>query len=83
VVGTASALDENSPKTVTAICPPGKKAMSGGYVLETSSGSIAELSVWENYPSSDTTRTVTAVEDNDAVIGSWSIQAYIICATSS
>ena len=57
--------------------------MSGGYVVQTSSGSVAEISISQNYPSSDTTWSVTANEDNDTAIGNWSVQAYVICVTSS
>jgi hypothetical protein len=83
VAGTASAENETSPKSATASCPAGKKAVSGGYVLQTTSGSLAELSVSQNYPSSDTTWSVTAAEDNDSGVGAWSIQAYVICVTST
>ena len=83
VAGTATASDENSPKTATATCPSGKKAVSGGYVLQTTSGSIAEISVSQNYPSSDTTWSVSALEDDDGKVGAWSIQAYVICVTST
>jgi hypothetical protein len=83
VTGTASALDETSPKTATATCPAGKKAMSGGYVVQTTSGSVAEIAISQDYPSSDTTWSVTAAEDNDSSVGDWSVQAYVICVTST
>jgi hypothetical protein len=64
------------PKESTATCTGGRKVIGGGYVVEGTG--LGEVNVYENRPTSDTTWSVKATEDNDNP--SYAIQAYAICA---
>ena len=74
-----SATDSSSSKSVTATCPSGKKAISGGASVV--NASVADdIAIRTDQPSGDTTGwTATAVEIN-AVAGSWAVRAFAICA---
>jgi hypothetical protein len=80
VTGTASVSDATTPKTATAGCTGGRRALGGGYFVAGSDR--ANIAVVENYPLSDTVWTVTA-DESDGVGTSWSVQAYVICATAT
>jgi hypothetical protein len=66
----------------TASCTPGKKALGGGYNIDVVSGNQGDISAIESYPFDDDTWTVTGAEDDPGDVGSWSIQAYVICAST-
>jgi hypothetical protein len=74
VVGTATANNNTSPKTATATCPVGTKAIGGGGLISGVSAGITT-----SYPSSDTVWTVTGEKLSGNP--SWSLQAFVICAT--
>jgi len=77
VAGTATANDNTTPKTATATCPAGKKAVGGGFVV----GGTASIVVSANYPSSDTVWTVSAYRPTGSA--TFSLQAYVVCATAA
>jgi hypothetical protein len=81
VLGTASASNEISPKTASADCSADKKVIGGGFVVLAASGNVAEVTVSASWPSDSDTWSATAAEDNDNGVGSWSIQAYALCAS--
>jgi hypothetical protein len=68
--------------TATADCPSGKKALGGGYLI-TAVDSYCTVSAMASYPSDGDTWTVTGMEGMyiSHCYESWSIQAYVICAT--
>jgi hypothetical protein len=82
VVGTATTSDETSPKSATAACTGGRVAVGGGYVVTAATGSVAEITPTQNFPTSTTVWSTTASEDNDADVGNWSLQAYVLCLTA-
>jgi hypothetical protein len=79
VTGTASASNSNSPKTVSVDCTGGRKVLSGGHSFTASSGGLV---VRESRATDDDTWTVIA-EEVDSVGGSWSVQAFAVCATAN
>ncbi len=81
VEGDPSAEGQALSKEVNATCPNGTKALGGGYSLPfVSGGGVDEINVYKNQPTSDTVWTVGAATAEGSGI-SWSIQAYVICAT--
>jgi hypothetical protein len=80
VEGDPSAQGQALSKEVNATCPNGTKALGGGYDIPfvSPSGSLAEINVYMNQPTSDTVWTVGAADNSGS---SWSIQAFVICAT--
>jgi hypothetical protein len=81
VVGTASA-DDSAPRTVVATCPPGKVAVGGGY-RTTNVSSESSISISNSYPSSDTEWTASGSTIFFGGDPSYSLTAYVICATTS
>ncbi len=81
VPGIASA-DTSALRTVVATCPSGKVAVGGGY--ETSNvSSASNIAIFNSYPSSPTEWTASGTT---IVVGgdtSYSLTAYVICATST
>jgi hypothetical protein len=75
---TSGGLVANTPITSTAACPAGKTLFGGGFTL---SGSLITLSatVTDNRPVDTTTWTVTA-RNYVAGLGTFSIQAYVVCS---
>ena len=79
--GTASASNGTDPKTATATCTGSRVAIGGGYTATaTTPGNVENVTVTESRATSDTVWSVTADADN--ITGNWSIQAYVVCATS-
>jgi hypothetical protein len=80
-VSAGSASNSEPNKAVTASCPVGKQAISGGVRLE---GELAEVSVTGSYPvSSGTLRTgweAIAHETGTGQAGAWSVVAFAVCA---
>ena len=76
-----SASNSEANKAVTASCPAGKQAISGGVRLE---GELAEVSVTGSYPlSNGTLRTGwegIAHETGGGQLGAWSVTAFVVCA---
>jgi hypothetical protein len=76
-----SASNSEPNKAVTASCPTGKQAISGGVRLE---GELAEVSVTGSYPlSNGTLRTgweAIAHETGGGQPGAWSVTAFVVCA---
>jgi hypothetical protein len=74
-------------KTASALCPLGKKALGGGYLITTDSGSVtaAQITVYQSNPTgatSDREWFVSAAEQPGlASSEKWSVTAYVICAT--
>jgi hypothetical protein len=79
VSGTASANNSTSPKTVTVDCPGGRKVLGGGYTFTAVTGGVV---IRENMAADDDTWTVTA-EEADGFGGSWTLQAFAVCATAN
>jgi hypothetical protein len=58
--------------------------VGGGYFIDAgSSANAANISVYENYPSSDTVWTVKAAEDGLSGGVNWWLQAWVICVETS
>jgi hypothetical protein len=76
VTGTATANDNATPKTATASCDAGKVVLGGGYHIGGTSTQTASIA---SYPISNDTWVATAIK----ITGnpSFSIQAFVICAT--
>jgi hypothetical protein len=79
VLGTVSANDNTSPKTVTATCPVGQKATGGGGLLVNNGSGTVSLT--SSYPSSDTVWTVTGARQSGS--GNWTAQAFVICVAAT
>jgi hypothetical protein len=80
VVGTSSA-DDSEPRTVVATCPSGKVAVGGGY-RTTNVSSESSISISNSYPSSATEWTASGSVIFVGAGMSFSLTAYVICATS-
>ena len=74
VVSASTATDSGSPKSVTATCPTGKVAISGGARVN-SGGPIA---LQADYPGSQTAWVALAREIN-AYAGTWSLIVFVNC----
>jgi hypothetical protein len=80
VPGTASADDE-ADKDVTASCTSGGVAIGGGF-LTSNVSDASEIAITASYPSaSDTWRVTGTVDNTGGGNQSYSLQAYVICAT--
>ena len=78
MTGAVSTNDGTSPKTATATCPGGKKAIGGGGItVNNGSGTV---SLTSTYPSSDTVWTVSAARQSGS--GNFTVQAYVVCITA-
>lgn len=80
VEGDESAQGQALSREVNATCPNGSKALGGGYSLpfQSGGGGVAAINIYKNEPTSDTVWTVAGADDSGS---SWSIRAYVICAT--
>lgn len=83
IIGTVSPDNEND-KAVTATCPAGKKAIGGGF-LTSNVSNPSRVVITSSYPSSDGTWTATGIVQNTRFTndGSYSLAAYVICATAN
>ena len=81
VAGEASA-DVSSFRSVVATCPSGKVAVGGGF--ETSNVSSAlNIAITDSYPSSPTEWTASGTTVFTGGDTSYSLRAYVICATGT
>lgn len=74
VVTNTTATDSSTPKSVTATCPSGKVAISGGARLNTG----APVAVQADYPGSSTA-WVAVAREMSATGSSWALSAYAVC----
>ncbi len=75
-VVSASENDTTDAKTQTATCPAGKKAVGGGYMINSSAHTFYPTA---NYPSADDTWSVTV--ERSTGTSAWSLTAYALCLT--
>jgi hypothetical protein len=74
-VVTTTASNSFTPKTTTATCPAGTRALGGGWSMN------GQGQVYITGISTQTDgETVTAYEDGNGYSGDWSLTAYAICA---
>ena len=79
-VAATSASDSATSKSVTAVCPAGKKVVGTGHEIANGKGQVLLDDV---VPSEDLTSVRTeAFEDQDGTPAAWSITAYAVCATA-
>jgi hypothetical protein len=78
VVTAASGTTVVNPKTETVSCPAGKHALGGGGSLASSLGANAVMTASQPTGSPPTGWSVTGI---NLLIGTWSVTAYVICAT--
>jgi hypothetical protein len=77
-VKRSSAFNSNSPKSVTAPCPLGKRVIGTGAEIN---GARGQAVIDDLTPTPDLRAvTVTAYEDDDGTSANWSVSAYAICA---
>jgi hypothetical protein len=84
IVGTAPTADSTGPKTVTADCTAGRKAVGGGYEItggNITTGDKAKLVFTDSRPLDADTWTVTA-DEAASNSSTWSIRAYVLCVTT-
>lgn len=79
VVSVASGFDSLASKSITANCPAGKKVVGGGGRVNAAGG---KAGVTELSPVTGTIDgfKATGFETDNGFAGTWSIQAYAICA---
>jgi hypothetical protein len=77
----STATDSGSPKSVSATCPPGKRAIGGG--ARVSGGGSSEVSIIESSPEADGSRWNTRAVEVNTTQGSWTLTAFAVCATVS
>lgn len=75
-VSASSAMDSDSPKTVTATCPAGKSMIAGGYRIIGQAGNIV---VDENEPVSNVSWSARAYEISTTT-SDWLLRTWVICA---
>ena len=79
-VAATSASDSATSKSVTAVCPAGKKVVGTGHEIANGKGQVLLDDV---VPREDLTSVRTeAFEDQDGTPAAWSITAYAVCATA-
>ncbi|GGL98845.1 MULTISPECIES: hypothetical protein [Micromonospora] len=77
-LSTDSAFGSLASQSVTATCPAGTRVHGvGGEVV----GGDGQVRLTELRPTSSTTVTVRAAEDENGFSGSWKVRAYAVCAT--
>ncbi len=81
VVGVASADDETA-KDVTASCSSGGVVIGGGF-LTSNVSDATEVVITASYPNASDTWRVTGTVDDNGGDKSYSLQAYVICATTT
>ncbi|MGW4460781.1 hypothetical protein [Micromonospora sp. NPDC004704] len=73
-----SVLSSAVSRSVTATCPAGKQVHGvGGEIV----GGEGQVRLTELRPTSSTTVTVRAVEDENGFSGNWKVRAYAVCAS--
>jgi hypothetical protein len=72
--------DSATYKTVSAICPSGKRALGGGAAIAPAS-STAAVALTSSYLSGES--WVTAAREFEAFAGNWNLNAVVICANVS
>jgi hypothetical protein len=80
VKDASTASNSGSPKTVSAVCSTGKRAIGGG-VRVTGNGA-GSVSITESFPDSDGTKWDTRAVEVDATGSFWILTAYVLCATT-
>jgi len=83
VVSAISPFNSLASKSITATCPAGKKVVGGGGRVNGGvSGGNAKVGVTELRPFTGASDgfAVTGFESDNGFAGSWSVQAYAICA---
>jgi hypothetical protein len=74
-----SATNSTAFKTLSAICPTGKRVIGGGARV-TGTG-IADVAIVDSFPDSDGTKWNAAARESDPTLGQWALTAYALCAT--
>jgi hypothetical protein len=77
VVKAETALTSGSPKGVTVLCPPGKKALAGG--VDVTGAGRDRIAITESAPSEDGGWKARAVE-LVATREDWQLRVYAVCA---
>ncbi|WP_328342003.1 hypothetical protein [Micromonospora sp. NBC_00421] len=73
-----SADNSTASRTVTATCPAGTRVHGvGGEIV----GGEGQVRLTELRPTSSTTATVRAAEDESGFSGNWKVRAYAVCAS--
>jgi hypothetical protein len=81
VVPGPVSVDDETDRTITASCSPGKKVVGGGF-LTTERSSTSEIVVYSSYPSDQSTWSVSAkVDATTASDESFELEAYAICVS--
>jgi hypothetical protein len=73
-----SATNSTNTKTLSAVCPTGKRVIGGGARV-TGSG-VADVTINESFPDSDGTKWNAVARESDPTLGSWALTAYALCA---
>jgi len=68
-------------KSVSAICPSGKKVLGGGFSLHGPGGVLGSLLVRASFPTTARAWTVRVFEGS-STSGAWSVTAKAVCATA-
>jgi hypothetical protein len=75
----ATSTTSSSNKTITAVCPAGKKLLGAGGEITNGSGQVV---LDDLRPRSDLTGVLaTGLEDGDGYAANWSVTAFAVCAT--
>jgi hypothetical protein len=77
----STATDSGSPKSVSATCPAGKRAIGGG--ARVSGGGSSEVSITDSFPEADGSRWNTRAVEVNTTQASWVLTAFAVCATVS
>jgi hypothetical protein len=82
VVSQVTPFDSNSPKTVTASCPAGKRVIGGGGRINGAQHVVLTRlqPVHDSTGATPDRYVVAASEDQIGFAGTWALQAYAICA---
>jgi hypothetical protein len=76
VVNATSPTNSNSPKGVSALCPPGTAALGGGAKV---TGAAHHVRIVRSAPLFGADWGATAWEDSYGYAGNWSVTAWVIC----
>ena len=83
-VAVTSAVDSLAPKSATATCAAGQRALGGGGVA-TGAGAPADLAIVRSEPTVDGSGNpngwIVTVNETDPIAGTWSVTAVALCAT--
>ena len=75
VTATSSA----NTKTISAVCPTGKRVLGGGARVQ--GAGLADVVISEAFPDSDGTKFNALARESDPTAAAWSLQVYAMCAT--